>query len=163
MRQALDNYLARLSHPDIYLVHGDMWHFTAFADKCTDKVINCGIQEPTVTNIAAGLAWCGKTVFVYGVSGMIIHRAYEQIKLNIKGWAEDRGRIIFINAGHNNCYEPAGRGHMIDDDVQLCHALKLPVHTPETISDFLKIISECLRQERGVNFIRLGWDNAPWR
>lgn len=162
MRKALDRYLARINHKDIYLVHGDMWHFDMFSNKNPTQVINSGIQEPTVVNIAAGLAWCGKTVFVYGVSGMILHRAYEQIKLNIKGWAEYNGRVIFINAGHNNCYESAGRGHMIDDDEILCKALRVELHTPERVGELLSIVSNCLRGDPGVNFIRLGWDSAPW-
>ena len=163
MRQALDNYLTRVNHRDIYLVHGDMWHFTSYSNKRPENVINCGIQEPTVTNVAAGLAWCGKTVFVYGVSGMILHRAYEQLKLNIKGWSETKGNIIIVNAGHNNCYKDAGRGHLIDDDLHLCESLKIPTHTPECISDFLSIVSSKIRCSAGVSFIRFGWDDAPWK
>ena len=74
-------------------------------------------------NIASGIASQGKTVFVYGVSGMILHRAYEQIKLNVKNWAEYKGNIIFINSGHNGCYTDAGRGHLIDDDIALCNVI----------------------------------------
>ena len=101
-----------------------------------DRVINCGIQEPTVVNIAAGLASQEKSSVVYGVSGMILHRAYEQIKLNVKGWAEHTGNILFVNAGHNGCYAAAGRGHLIDDDIQLCACLGIPLHEPKDKKHF---------------------------
>lgn len=162
MRATLDRYLAKINNPDVYLIHGDMWHFHEFADKLPDNVINCGIQEPTVVNIAAGLAYEHKHVFVYGVAGMIIHRAYEQLKLSVKGWGENHGCVTLLNSGHNNCYEGTGRGHMIDDDLILMRALGIPTHTPETKSELLKITSRVLRQEHGVNMIRFGWDDAPW-
>lgn len=163
MRKTLDTFLAKINNPEIYLVHGDMWHFTKFSDKSPSNVIDFGIQEPTVVNFASGLAWCGKTVFIYGVSGMIIHRAYEQIKLNVKGWAEHRGNIIFVNSGHNGCYKDAGRGHMIDDDEALCSALDIPIHTPTTRSEFLQAVKESLRMRVGVNFIRFGDDDCKWK
>jgi transketolase C-terminal domain/subunit len=163
MRKTLDRYLAELDQDDIYLVHGDMWHFTEFQTKRPGNVINCGIQEPTVTNISAGLAWCGKTVFIYGVAGMIIHRAYEQLKLNVKGWGEKNGTIIIVNAGHNNCYLEAGRGHLIDDDDKLCHALNIPLHEPVDRYSFLNLIKQCMSTGPGVNFIRLGHDDGPWK
>jgi transketolase C-terminal domain/subunit len=162
MRQTLDSYLSKLNDPDIYFLHGDMWHFFDLLQKKPENVLNCGIQEPNIVNIASGLAYCGKTVFVYGVAGMIIHRAYEQIKLNVKGWAETNGKIIFLNSGHNNCYKMVGRGHLIDDDDKLCNALKMPLYTPETKGKLLKRVSSILRGENGCFFIRFGHDDCKW-
>lgn len=162
MRKTLDRFLAKLNHPDIYLLHGDMWHFTEYSNKRPDNVIDFGIQEPTVVNFGSGLAYNGKTVFIYGVSGMILHRGYEQIKLNIKGWSEFRGNIVFVNAGHTNCYRDAGRGHLIDDDIILCNALKIPVHTPNTHTEFLHTVKNIIRKPVGVNFVRFGDDNCNW-
>ena len=163
MRKTLDKFLARVNNPDVYLLHADMWHFTEYSNIAPSNVIDFGIQEPTVVNFASGLAWCGKTVFIYGVAGMILHRAYEQIKLNIKGWAEHKGNIIFVNAGHTGCYIDVGRGHLIDDDILLCQALKIPVHTPTTKSEFLMHVKNSLRAKSGANFIRFGADDCKWK
>lgn len=157
MRAILHKFLSRYPG-EVYFLHGDMW-------KWTDgdyKQINCGVQEPNMVNIAAGLASQGKKVIIYGVAGFVIYKAYEQIKLNIKGWAENTGSIIFVNAGHNGCYSICGRGHLVADDAALMDALDIPLYEPEDGSSFVRAVKEGL-QKPGVRFIRLGWDNAVWK
>jgi transketolase len=126
------------------------------------NIINCGVQEPNMVNIAAGLASQGKKVVIYGVAGFVIYKAYEQIKLNIKGWAENHGSIIFVNAGANGCYKICGRGHLLDDDMQLMHALNVPLFDPIDVSTFVRTVKEGLKNP-GVRYIRLGWDNEVWK
>lgn len=126
------------------------------------KIINCGVQEPNMVNIAAGLASQGKRVILYGVAGFVIYKAYEQIKLNIKGWAENYGSVIFVNAGANGCYTGLGRGHLLDDDAVLMQALDIPLYDPVDTSTFVRTVKEGLQQS-GVRYIRLGWDNEVWR
>lgn len=162
MRNTIDRFLGKLHNEDIYLIHGDMWHFDYFKRRMPNNVIDCGIQEPNIVNIASGIASQNKTVFIYGVSGMIIHRAYEQIKLNVKGWAENTGKIIFINSGHNGCYTDAGRGHLIDDDIALCNALNIETYTPTSRGGLIRYIKNKLKDKNGTCFIRLGWDNCEW-
>lgn len=125
------------------------------------KQINCGVQEPNMVNIAAGLASQGKRVIVYGVAGFVIYKAYEQIKLNIKGWAENKGSVIFVNAGHNGCYKICGRGHLVEDDHLLMNALDIPLYDPVDRKTFVENVKEGL-ESTGVRFIRLGWDNEVW-
>jgi transketolase len=124
--------------------------------------INCGVQEPNMINIAAGLASQGKRVIVYGVAGFVIYKAYEQLKLNVKGWAEHHGSIIIVNAGANGAYRSCGRGHLLDDDIELMEALDIQLYDPPDRRTFVKYISEGL-QHNGVRYIRLGWDGAPWK
>jgi len=152
MRKTLNKFLRR--NPDVILLHCDMWGFDC-------PSINCGIQEPNMVNIAAGLASQGKKVVIYGVAGFVLYKAYEQIKLNIKGWAENYGSIIFVNAGRNGCYSICGRGHLVEDDQDLCKALDLELFTPETRKEFLRCVKEGL-QTKGSRFIRLGNDGEVW-
>ena len=154
MRNTLDKFLEKT--PDVYLLHCDMWGFPL-----APNVINCGIGEPNMVNIAAGLASQGKKVIVYGVAGFVIYKSYEQIKMNVKGWAENYGSILFCNAGHNGCYSVCGRGHLVDDDYQLMEALDIPLYDPEDRKTFLEVVTKGI-QSNGVRFIRLGWDGAPW-
>lgn len=125
------------------------------------KIINCGIQEPNMVNIAAGLASQGKKVIVYGVAGFVLYKAYEQIKLNVKGWAENYGSVIFVNAGHNGCYSACGRGHLIDDDSLLMQALDIQLFDPIDRATFVRTLKIGL-QRKGTRYIRLGWDNEVW-
>lgn len=157
MRATLHRYLTKLNHPDIYLLHADMWGFPTGGN-----VINCGVQETNMVNIAAGLASQGKRVIIYGVAGFVIYKAYAQIKLNIKGWAEKYGSIIFVNAGHNGCYSVCGRGHLVYDDYKLMDALEVPLFEPPDRRTFLREVKNGLKH-RGVRFIRLGFDGAPWQ
>ena len=162
MRNTLDKFLSKIPRDDVYLLHCDMWGFKKFVSVRPDRVINCGIQEPTMVNIAAGLASQGKKVIIYGVAGFVLYKSYEQIKLNIKGWAEHYGSIIFVNAGQNGCYSICGRGHLLDDDALLMQALQIPLYDPPDRSTFLRNVKEGL-QTTGVRYIRLGWDNEVWK
>ena len=98
---------------------------------------------------------------ILGVAGFVLYKAYEQIKLNIKGWAEHSGSIIFVNAGANGCYSRLGRGHVLDDDALLMQALGIPLFDPVDRKTFVSNISKGLRNT-GVRYIRLGWDNEVW-
>ena len=140
MRQTLHKFLNRYPG-EVYFLHCDMWKWT----EGNYKIINCGVQEPNMVNIAAGLASQGKKVVIYGVAGFVIYKAYEQIKLNIKGWAENRGSIIFTNAGQNGCYTICGRGHLVDDDSNLMAALDIPLFDPPDRSTFVKNLKDGLK------------------
>lgn len=157
MRETLHKFLNRYPG-EVYFLHADMWKWT----NGNYNIINCGVQEPNMVNIAAGLASQGKRVIVYGVAGFVIYKAYEQIKLNIKGWAENYGSIMFINAGANGCYSICGRGHLLDDDALLMQALNIPLFDPQDRSTFVRTAKEGL-QHKGVRYIRLGWDNEVWK
>lgn len=157
MRETLNKFLNRCPG-EVYFLHADMWKWT----DGNYKIVNCGIQEPNMVNIAAGLASQGKKVIIYGVAGFVIYKAYEQIKLNIKGWAENYGSIIFVNAGANGCYSVCGRGHLLDDDRLLMQALDIPLYDPPDRSTFIRVVKEGL-QNNGVRYIRLGWDGEVWK
>jgi transketolase len=156
MRTSLNTFLNRYPG-EVYFLHADMWKWT----EGNYKIINCGVQEPNMVNIAAGLASQGKRVIIYGVAGFVLYKAYEQIKLNVKGWAEHNGSIIFVNAGHNGCYSICGRGHLVDDDWKLANALDIPLFAPETGRTFIRAVKDGLKTN-GVRFIRLGWDGVKW-
>jgi len=157
MRNTLHKFLNRYPG-EVFFLHADMWKWT----DGNYNIINCGVQEPNMVNIAAGLASQGKRVIVYGVAGFVIYKAYEQIKLNIKGWAENYGSVLFINAGANGCYSICGRGHLLDDDALLMQALDIPLFEPQDCSTFVRTTKEGL-QHKGVRYIRLGWDNEVWK
>jgi transketolase len=155
MRLTLHKFLDK--YHDAVLLHCDMWKW-----KGNYEQINCGVGEPNMVNIAAGMAAKGKKVVIYGVAGFVIYKSYEQIKLNVKGFAENHGSIVFCNAGHNGCYSICGRGHEVYDDEILMEGLDIPLHTPVDRQGFVRTLKNGLKQN-GVSFIRLGWDNEKWR
>lgn len=54
-----------------------------FADKLPKQFVECGIAEQNAVGIAAGLASCGKTVFVCGPACFYVARSLEQVKVDL--------------------------------------------------------------------------------
>lgn len=150
MRATLAQYLNSKQDNDTYLLHADMFPFRVHNE------INPGVQEYLLVNMAAGLAQQGKTVYIYGVCGFVLHKTYDQIRLSLK---RDNGTVIFVNAGANGCYDHIGKGHTINDDRELCKLLDIKLYEPRSGATFLKRIKS-LEKEVGVHFVRLGWDET---
>lgn len=148
MRQKLAAYMG----PNDYLLHADMWRFDTRAE-----VVNTGLGESNLLNIAGGLASTGKTVYIYGVCGFIIHR-YEQLKFSCRDFGGQTGNIIICNAGSYG-YEQFGTGHTLDDDLQIMNALGIDFYEPRIISDLMDNLYRINKQINGVHYIRLGRDS----
>jgi transketolase C-terminal domain/subunit len=131
-----------------------MWNEQRFPSKA--KVIDCGLGESNLVNLAAGIASVGHTVFIYGVAGFIIHR-YEQLKFGARNFGSKFGKIIICNAGKVG-YEKFGLGHRLDDDISLMETLKIPTYEPEDEYEFNNILKQIRNEKNGIWYIRLGRD-----
>lgn len=150
MRLQLSKMLKRTD----YLLHADMWNTKNFPSEA--KVLNIGLGESNLLNIAGGLASEKNTVYIYGVSGFIIHRL-EQLKFSCKHFGAKHGKIIICNAGKYG-YEKLGIGHLLNDDKQIMEMLKIPFYAPESIDDFTDLVNKFEKQENGIYYIQLGKD-----
>tara|TARA_R110002110_G_scaffold116821_2_gene288523 strand:- start:751 stop:1242 length:492 start_codon:yes stop_codon:yes gene_type:complete len=159
MRASLDRFLSKYDNPDLYFLHADMWQFPEFRARFPERCLNFGIQETNMVNVAGGLASQGKKVIIYGVSGFVYQRGYEQLKFSVVNFGN---AVTLINAGHNGCYSKCGIGHLPDDDKALMNALSIPILEPKDRRSFIRSLVTCLKPEAGTNFIRLGWDNCEW-
>ena len=146
--------LSKLIEKDAYFLHADMWNIKRFPIK--GKVINVGLGESNLLNIAAGLASEGKIVYIYGVCGFVIHR-YEQLKFSCKYFGSEKGKIIILNAGKYG-YENLGIGHKLDDDIDLLKILKIPYYIPKNLEEFKIIIKDLKEYNKGIYYIQLGRD-----
>jgi len=147
MRQTLSVYMKR----EDYLLHADMWKFQTEA-----KVVNTGLGEPNLLNIAGGLASTGKDVYIYGVCGFIIHR-YEQLKFSCRDFGGLNGKIILCNAGKFG-YSQFGRGHTMDDDLAIMDILMIDCYKPQTVVELVENLETIKWRENGVYYIQLGRD-----
>lgn len=147
MRTTLSIYMDE----DDVLLHADMWIFPTRA--C---VVNTGLGESNLLNIAGGLAKTGKNVYIYGVAGFIIHR-YEQLKFSCNKFGGKYGKIIICNAGKYG-YESFGAGHVLDDDIGLMKLLDVCYYTPSDIVEFINILNTIKRKDNGLYYIQLGRD-----
>jgi len=135
-----------------YLLHADMWNLKKFPTKA--NVINCGLGESNLLNIAGGLASQGKTVYVYGVAGFIIHR-FEQLKFSCKHFGAKKGKIIICNAGKYG-YDKLGIGHSLDDDEPLMWSLNVPFFEAANLSSLKHILGIIKNKDNGMYYIQLG-------
>jgi transketolase len=150
MRKTLAEFLCE----DDYLLHADMFNIDRF--KTDAKVINCGLGESNLVNVAAGLASEGKTVYIYGVAGFIIHR-FEQLKFSAKNFGSKNGKIIICNAGKYG-YEKLGEGHALNDDLEIMKTLDIDIYDPINADMFRNILSLLDMKKSGIFYVRLGKD-----
>lgn len=70
---------------DIMLLVGDVGYSFAepFEKESPGQLINCGIIEQSMVDIAVGLALSGKKPYVYTVINFILFRAYEQVRNDV--------------------------------------------------------------------------------
>jgi len=137
-----------------YLLHSDMFNTNRFPVKGT--VINSGLGESNLLNIAAGLASQNNTVWIYGVCGFIIHR-YEQMKFSIRDFGSKKGKIIIFNAGKIG-YSGLGAGHVLDDDYNIMKCLDILYYAPKDLDELKAVLKLIDSKDTGVFYIQLGED-----
>lgn len=147
MRKTLSTFIGE----DDYLFHADMWRFDTQA-----KTINFGLGESNLLNVAGGLAATGKTVYIYGVCGFIIHR-YEQLKFSCRDFGGQFGKIIICNAGKYG-YSHFGSGHILDDDINIMKVLGIRYYQPDHVEQFIGVLKALKTGPNGVYYIQLGAD-----
>lgn len=150
MRKLIANYLKETD----YLLHADMFNIKNFPTKA--NIINIGLGESNLLNIAGGLSSLGNTVYIYGVAGFIIHR-YEQLKFSCRDFGSKNGKIIICNAGKYG-YENLGDGHKLDDDLEIMELLNIEYFQPETLEHTQNILEDLNKKENGIYYIQLGKD-----
>jgi len=145
---------AKLLDKEDYLLHADMFNISNFPTKA--KVINCGLGESNLLNMAGGISSQNKNVYIYGVSGFIIHR-FEQLKFSCRNFGATKGKIVIFNAGRIG-YERLGDGHKLDDDLEIMKILKIQAYTPETLEEFFEVFAKIKSKPDGIYYVQLGKD-----
>ncbi len=123
-------------NPDLVLLTGDMAAFSLeqFRRELPAQVLNPGIAEQNLINLATGLALGGKQVIAYSIAPFILQRCYEQIKVNIA----DPGLPVTIAAiGPGITYANDGHSHHACQDIANARALpKMRILSPADPSGF---------------------------
>lgn len=115
-REAYGEALAKLGEEYEFIVmDADLAKATKtdiFAKKFPKRFIDMGISEGDMVTTAAGIATCGKTVFVSSFAMFVAGRAYEQIRnsvaypnLNVKIGATHGGVLIGEDGASHQCIE----------------------------------------------------------
>jgi len=111
-----------LLDPRLVVLVGDIGHFglQPFAEACPGRYYNVGILEPTIVNMAAGLAISGLHPVVHTIAPFLIERSFEQIKLDFC-YQELGGTLISVGSAFD--YSSLGCSHHCYDDLSLVKGL----------------------------------------
>lgn len=124
MRDAFFEELFRIATKDrnVILLMADQGAHTLekFKQKIPKQLINVGIAEQNMISVAAGLALCGKNVFVHAISNFTTIRCYEQIKvdLSIMGLP-----VTIAGVGAGFTYGSDGPTHHANQDIAAMRAI----------------------------------------
>ena len=124
-----------------------------FAALYPDRAFNVGIAEANMVGMAAGLAACGKTVFVNSFAMFTAGRAFEQIRnslaypqLNVKVIGTHAGVTVGKDGATHQCLEDLAAMRAIPGMTVLS-----PCDAHET-----KLVTKAIAQFDGPCFMRLG-------
>ena len=98
----------------------DVFSLINFKKKYPNRVINVGVSEQNLVNLAAGLASQGYMPVIYGILPFIIYRCFEQIKFNIDSM---RLKILYIGIGAGHSFSWDGPTHYGVNDIGLINNL----------------------------------------
>lgn len=71
---------------------------TDFAKELPEQFVECGIAEQDAVGISAGLASCGKKVFVCGPACFYVARSLEQVKVDV-AYSGQPVKILGVSGG----------------------------------------------------------------
>ena len=140
--------------PKLVVMVGDISHgiLQPFAKACSGRYFNIGICEPTIVNMAAGIAKTGLTPVVHTIAPFIIERAYEQIKLDF-GYQELGLNLISVGSAFD--YSQLGCSHHCYADVSLMsHFKRSNIFFPSSPVEF-NILFNKVYNNGMINYFRL--------
>ncbi len=157
-RAAYGKALVKLadSNPELVVLDADLSGSTmsgGFAKACPERFFNMGIAESNMAGVGAGLATCGKKVFINSFAMFAAGRAWEQVRnsicyphLNVKVVGSHGGLSVGEDGATHQCIEDFALMRAIPGMMVLCpcdgHEMELAV--------------EALLQYDGPAYMRLG-------
>ena len=99
--------------------HG-AWALANFKTKHPNQYLNIGISEQNMVSVAAGMALGGHKVFIFTITPFLIHRALEQIKMDI---SYPNLPITVVGNGSSLTYANHGSSHQSIDDISIINNL----------------------------------------
>jgi len=129
-----------------------------FAKKFPGRFFNFGVAEQNMMAVSAGLASCGKTVFLSTFAVFAAGRAWDQIRVSI-GYNNFNVKIVATHAGIT--VGPDGASHQALEDIALMRVIPnmkiiVPADGPQTAEAVMTAA-----RTSGPFYIRLGRAKVP--
>ena len=109
-------------HDNVWALTGDLGYigFDKIRDDYPKRFINCGAAEQSLLDIAVGLAYSGKKVFVYSITNFLLYRPFETIRTYID---HEKLPIVLCGSGRDKDYESDGYSNQSCDAKQILDCL----------------------------------------
>lgn len=125
MRQRFACVMSELieSNTSLALILADITaeRFTDIMNKCPDRVINVGIREQLMIDMAGGMSLSGLRPFAHTFSSFLVERPFEQIKIAL---SHQQTGAVLVSAGASYDLSVDGRTHQSPADVALLSTLE---------------------------------------
>ena len=122
------------------------------------NVIQCGIAEQNMIDMAAGMALSGKKVFCYAMAPFITARCYEQIKCSLSAMNLP---VTLIGVGVGLGYDANSMTHLCVEDIAIMRVLNhMEIITPCDDVMAAAAIKMC-SQQPSLRYLRL--DRQPFK
>jgi transketolase len=129
-----------------------------FAEKFPERFAQVGVAEQNMAGVAAGIASCGKTVFISAFGAFSPGRNFDQIRVSICY----NNVNVKIHASHTGLsVGPDGASHQILEDIAMMRALpNMTVLVPSDMEQAKKATLAAVSIKTPV-YIRTSRENAP--
>lgn len=131
---------------------------TDFANELPEQFVECGIAEQDAVGIAAGLASCGKKVFVCGPACFYVARSLEQVKVDV-AYSNQPVKILGVSGGV--AYGALGATHHSLHDIAVLRTFPgMQVVLPCDARQTRKLVKELIDYPHPV-YVRVGRNAVP--
>lgn len=150
-------------NPDLALVLADISaeRFEDAIARHPDRVINVGIREQLMIDVAGGLAMNGVRPIAHTFASFLVERPFEQIKIGLNH--QNVGAVL-VSAGGSYDLAVDGRTHESPADVALLDTLEdWQIHIPGHAAEAERLLWDASRRN-GLEYIRLSTESnqAPY-
>lgn len=132
--------------------------FDNFKEECPQQFLNIGVAEANMMSVGAGMALCGKNVFVYSMVPFVTSRAHDQIRVDVSGHNLPV-KIIGVGAGVG--YGLEGMTHLALDDISWMRSLpNMTIVCPADTKEMDALLPTIIEAQHPV-YVRLIKGQAP--
>lgn len=139
--EAVGEFMAQDTH--VFFLSNDLGalSFEKLKLDYPNRVLNAGIAEQNMINVASGLALAGKIVFTYGFAAHMSARCYEQLRLNVGCM---NLAVIGFGLGSGLSYGADGPTHQAIADIALMRTIpNMAIYNPSDLVSLKEIIHLC--------------------
>ena len=131
---------------------------TDFAKELPEQFVECGIAEQDAVGISAGLASCGKKVFVCGPACFYVARSLEQVKVDV-AYSDQPVKILGVSGGV--AYGALGATHHSLHDIAVLRTFPgIQVVLPCDARQTRKLVEQLVDYPHPV-YVRVGRNAVP--